>query len=169
MVCWFLETLKNAIRMDDTYQDSVGSKCRLNSYSDSYSQWFLVHPSRMFFCLILRENESLLTEMAILDGYIVIYKFIQDPHFFVTRGDDESELIIATVLHGFFDAVGLLLRYNVDKRSALENLDLILLCLDEIVDEGIILETEASIIAAKVTISQALAIAREHLARSHLK
>ncbi|RRT49294.1 hypothetical protein BHE74_00053494 [Ensete ventricosum] len=117
------------------------------------------------------------------DGYIVVYKFIQDLHFFVTGGDDENELILSTVLQGFFDAVGLLLRNNVDKRTALENLDLVLLCLDEIIDGGIILETEASIIAGKVathgldgtaslseqTISQALATAREHLARSLLK
>ncbi|CAA2996490.1 coatomer subunit zeta-2-like [Olea europaea subsp. europaea] len=72
---------------------------------------------------------------------------------------------------------------NVDKREALENLDLILLCIDEIVDGGIILETDANSIATKVasnivdagaplseqTISQALATAREHLARSLLK
>ncbi|KAH7299165.1 hypothetical protein KP509_25G075600 [Ceratopteris richardii] len=117
------------------------------------------------------------------DGYIVVYKFIADLHFYVTGGDDENELILATVLQGFFDAVSLLLRNNVDKRTVLENLDLIFLCIDEIVDGGIILETEANVIAAKVamrgadadvplseqTISQALATAREHLARSLLK
>lgn len=105
------------------------------------------------------------------ENSIVVYKFVQDLHFFVTGGEDENELILATVLQGFFDAVGLLLRYltinicfclfflaflyvgifvivlisnlassifrgNVDKREALENLDLILLCLDEIVDGG---------------------------------
>ncbi|GKB02656.1 coatomer subunit zeta-1-like protein, partial [Tanacetum coccineum] len=117
------------------------------------------------------------------ENNIVIYKFAQDLHFFVTGGDDENELIISTVLQGFFDAVGLLLRGNVDKKEALENLDLILLCLDEIVDGGIILETDANVIAGKVashsvdsgaplseqTISQALATAREHLTRSLLK
>ncbi|EHA8586468.1 Coatomer subunit zeta-2 [Cocos nucifera] len=100
-----------------------------------------------------------------------------------TEGDDENEHIIAPVLQGFFDAVGLLLRNEVDKRTALENLDVILLCLDEIVDGGIVLETDASLIAGKVatnglegagslseqTISQALTTAREHLARSLLK
>ena len=106
------------------------------------------------------------------DGYIVVYKFIQDLHFFVVGGDDENGLILAAVLQGFFDAVGLLLRFflvaitvyffecsclahklavfclltsglhltysrnNVDKKTALENLDLILSCLDEIVDGG---------------------------------
>lgn len=105
------------------------------------------------------------------DGQIVVYKFIQDLHFFVTGGEEENELILASVLQGFSDAVDRLLklvspikvylfshcllhalmfmlnayecvsnlygfRNMVDKRTALENLDLILLCLDEIVDGG---------------------------------
>ena len=45
------------------------------------------------------------------ENNIVVYKFVQDLHFFVTGGEDENELILATVLQGFFDAVGLLLRY----------------------------------------------------------
>ncbi|XP_022720314.1 coatomer subunit zeta-2-like isoform X2 [Durio zibethinus] len=122
-------------------------------------------------------------EITMLENYIVVYKFVQDLHFFVTGGENENEIILATVLQGFFDAVGLLLRGTVDKKEALENLDLILLCLDEIVDGGIILETDANVIAGKVashsldagaplseqTITQALATAREHLTRSLLK
>lgn len=50
-------------------------------------------------------------EITMFDNYIVIYKFIQDLHFFVTGGDDENELILASVLQGFFDSVSLLLRY----------------------------------------------------------
>ncbi|XP_078181401.1 coatomer subunit zeta-1-like [Carex rostrata] len=56
--------------------------------------------------------------------------------FFVTGGDDENELILASVLQGFFDAVGTILRNNIEKKAALENLDLIYLCLDEVVDGG---------------------------------
>ncbi|GFZ11737.1 SNARE-like superfamily protein [Actinidia rufa] len=79
---------------------------------------------------------NLRAEIAMFDNNIVVYKFIQDLHFFITGGDDENEIILATVLQGFVDAVSLLLRNNVDKMEALENLDLILLCLDEIVDGG---------------------------------
>ncbi|KAI8031355.1 Coatomer subunit zeta-1 [Camellia lanceoleosa] len=61
--------------------------------------------------------------------------FIQDLHFFVIGGNEENELILATTLQGFVDAVSLL-RNNVEKMEALENIDLILLCLDEIVDGG---------------------------------
>ncbi|KAG2277213.1 hypothetical protein Bca52824_059768 [Brassica carinata] len=72
---------------------------------------------------------------------------------------------------------------NADKREALDNLDLIFLCFDEIIDGGIVLETDANVIAEKAginsidpnaplseqTISQALATAREHLTRSLMK
>uniref|UniRef100_A0A2N9ET59 Coatomer subunit zeta n=1 Tax=Fagus sylvatica TaxID=28930 RepID=A0A2N9ET59_FAGSY len=98
----------------------------------------------------LQKYNTGFAEIAMFENNIVIYKFVQDLHFFVTGGDDENELILATVLQGFFDAVSLLLRNTVDKREALENLDLILLCLDEIVDGGMILETDASVIAGKV-------------------
>jgi hypothetical protein len=122
-------------------------------------------------------------EIGMFDGYIVVYKFVSDLHFYVSGGEDENELILATVLQGFFDAVALLLRNNVEKKTVLENLDLILLCLDELVDGGIILESDANVIASRVamrgadadvplseqTISQALATAKEHLARSLLK
>ncbi|GAB2210207.1 hypothetical protein Droror1_Dr00015467 [Drosera rotundifolia] len=87
-------------------------------------------------------------------------------------------------MKGFSDAVSILLscRNKVDKYEALQNLDVILLCLDEIVDGGMILETDANVIVGKVapnsidsgaplseqTISQAFAIARDHLTRSLL-
>jgi hypothetical protein len=50
-------------------------------------------------------------EITLLENNIIVYKFVQDLHFFVTGGDDENELILSSVLQGFFDAVTLLLRY----------------------------------------------------------
>lgn len=47
-----------------------------------------------------------------LENNIIIYKFVQDLHFFVTGSEDENELILAAVFQGFFDAVGLLLRFS---------------------------------------------------------
>ncbi|RWW23074.1 hypothetical protein BHE74_00027262, partial [Ensete ventricosum] len=172
-------SIKNVLLLD-----SEGKRVAVKYYTDDWPTLSAkLAYEKSIFTKTLKTNARTEAEIAMLDGYIVVYKFIQDLHFFVTGGDDENELIIATVLQGFFDAVGLLLRNNVDKRSALENLDLILLCLDEIVDGGIVLETEPSVIASKVaansldgatslseqTISQALATAREHLARSLLK
>nr|GEX24411.1 coatomer subunit zeta-1-like [Tanacetum cinerariifolium] len=163
--------------------DSEGGRVAVKYYSDDWPTNSAKEAfEKSVFTKTQKTNARTEAEIAMFENNIVIYKFAQDLHFFVTGGDDENELIISTVLQGFFDAVGLLLRGNVDKKEALENLDLILLCLDEIVDGGIILETDANVIAGKVashsvdsgaplseqTISQALATAREHLTRSLL-
>ncbi|GAB4843201.1 Coatomer subunit zeta-1 [Ancistrocladus abbreviatus] len=163
--------------------DSEGKRVAVKYYSDDWpTNAAKLAFEKSIFAKTQKTNARTEVEITLFDNHIVVYKFIQDLHFFVTGGDDENELILDSVLQGFYDAVILLLRNKVDKYEALENLDLILLCLDEIVDGGMILETDANVIAGKVatnsidstaplseqTISQALAIAREHLTRSLL-
>ncbi|XP_065876887.1 coatomer subunit zeta-1-like [Euphorbia lathyris] len=164
--------------------DSEGKRVAVKYYSDGWPTNSAKEAyEKSIFTKTQKTNGRNEAEITMLENSIIVYKFAQDLHFFVTGGEDENELILATVLQGFFDAVGLLLRGNVDKKEALENLDLILLCLDEIADGGIILETDANVIAGKVasnsidagaplseqTLTQALATAREHLTRSLLK
>ncbi|GMK54090.1 hypothetical protein CspeluHIS016_0106760 [Cutaneotrichosporon spelunceum] len=62
-----------------------------------------------------------------------------------------NELMLQNTLTAFHDAVSLLLRGQIEKRIVLESLDLVLLAADETVDDGIILETDAAAIAARVT------------------
>ncbi|KAJ6711648.1 ZETA-COAT PROTEIN [Salix purpurea] len=161
--------------------DSEGKRVAVKYYSDD---WTTNNAKLAFekslFAKTLKSNARTEAEITMFDNNIVLYKFVQDLHFYVTGGEDENELILAAVLQGFFDSVSLLLRGNVDKREALENLDLIFLCLDEIIERGMILETDANVIAGKVavnsmdptaplseqTIGQALATAREHLTRT---
>ncbi|KAL8507259.1 hypothetical protein ACS0TY_017975 [Phlomoides rotata] len=164
--------------------DSEGKRVAAKYYSEDWpSNSARESFEKAVFTKTQKTNARSEAEIAMFENNIVVYKFVQDLHFYVTGGEDENELILATVLQGFFDAVDILLRGNVEKREALENLDLILLCLDEISDGGIVLETDANSIATKVashsidsgaplseqTISQALATAREHLTRSLLK
>ncbi|KAI3442309.1 Coatomer subunit zeta [Psidium guajava] len=163
--------------------DSEGNRVAAKYYCDDWPTNSAKEAfEKAVFTKTQKTNARTEAEIAMIENNVVIYKFVQSLHFFVTGGEDENELILATVLQGFCDAVGLLLRGQVDKGEALENLDLILMCLDEIVDGGIILETDPNVIAGKVasqsvdaggplseqTISQALATAREHLTRSLL-
>ncbi|XP_030552955.1 coatomer subunit zeta-1-like isoform X2 [Rhodamnia argentea] len=163
--------------------DSEGNRVAAKYYCDDWPTNSAKEAfEKAVFTKTQKTNARTEAEIAMIENNVVVYKFVQSLHFFVTGGEDENELILATVLQGFCDAVGLLLRGHVDRREALENLDLILMCLDEIVDGGIILETDPNVIAGKVasqsvdaggplseqTISQALATAREHLTRSLL-
>lgn len=121
-------------------------------------------------------------EIIAFDNVIVVYKFIGDLHFYATADSEENEVILASILGALTETVSLLLT-QVDKKSALENLDLIFMTLDELVDGGIILETDPGVVAGRVsmrggdggdiplseqTFSQALASAKEQLARSLL-
>ncbi|KAJ4974818.1 hypothetical protein NE237_007992 [Protea cynaroides] len=164
--------------------DSEGKRIAVSYYSDD---WPTNSAKLAFEKSVLtktsKTNARTEAEITMIDNYIIVYKCTEDLCFYVTGGDDENELILASVLQGFFDAVALLLRDNVTKIATLESLDLIYCCIDEIVDRGIILETEASVIAGKVasngldsasslteqTLSHAIATAREHLSRSLLK
>ncbi|WJX75173.1 hypothetical protein P8452_58728 [Trifolium repens] len=164
--------------------DSEGKRVAVKYFSDDWpTNSSKLAFEKFVFTKTLKTNARTEAEITLLENNIIIYKFAQDLHFFVTGSDDENEIVLASVLQGFFDAVTLLLRNNVDKREALENLDLILLCLDEIVDGGMILETNGPLIAEKVTshtidadsplseqtLTQAWATAREHLTRTLLK
>ena len=54
-------------------------------------------------------------------------------------GPLENELMLYSALTAFMDAVHLLLRNQVEKRAVLENLDCVILCLDETIDDGYVL------------------------------
>ncbi|KVH97921.1 AP complex, mu/sigma subunit [Cynara cardunculus var. scolymus] len=204
-------TIKNVLLLD-----SEGRRMAVKYYTDEWTtNGAKLAFEKSIFSKTQKTNARTEAEIVMFENNVVVYKFIQDLHFFVTGGDDENELALATVLQGFFDAVTLLLRLmnnfcivseldvpdiqylpcncptfsssgfrgNVDQREALQNLDMMFLCLDEIVDGGMILETDGNMIAGKVathsmddgaplseqTITQALATAREHLTRSLLR
>ena len=70
------------------------------------------------------------------DDALVVYKCLGDLMFYVTGGQEESELILYSVLQAFYESVSILLRQQVDKKTVLENLDLVLLAIDEIIDRG---------------------------------
>ncbi|KAI4325346.1 hypothetical protein MLD38_030756 [Melastoma candidum] len=171
-------TIKNILLLD-----SEGKRIAVKYFSDDWpTNGAKLAFEKSVFTRTLKTNARTEAEIAMFENNIVIYKFVQDVHFFVTGGDNDNELVLASVLQGFCEAVALILRNNVDKNEALENLDLILLCIDEIVDGGMILETDAATIAGKVashnvdagaplseqTLTQAFATAREHLTRSLL-
>jgi len=85
------------------------------------------------------------------DDVVVVYKFIGDLMFYVVGHMDENEIVMANTLVGFYDSITLLLRNAVEKKTVLENLDLVLLAMDEVSEGGLILETDPAVIATRVT------------------
>ncbi|XP_052805379.1 coatomer subunit zeta-1-like isoform X2 [Mya arenaria] len=91
-------------------------------------------------------------EIIMFEGMTCVYRSNVDLFFYVVGSANENELILASVLNGFYEAVSQILRRNVEKRALLENLDSIFLAMDEICDGGIILDCDSSSIVSKVAV-----------------
>ncbi|KAG1661091.1 hypothetical protein FOA52_012080 [Chlamydomonas sp. UWO 241] len=90
-------------------------------------------------------------EIVMFEDYIVVYKYLGDLMFYVTGSVNENELMLYAVLQAFYESVSILLRSQVEKKTVLENLDLVLLAIDETIDGGMILETDPQTIASRAT------------------
>jgi len=90
-------------------------------------------------------------DIILYDGHLCVYKHSLDLIFYMLGGPLENELMLHSALSAFMDAVHLLLRNQVEKRALLENLDCVILCLDETIDDGIIVETDPTTIASRVS------------------
>ena len=78
-------------------------------------------------------------DIILYDGHLAVYKHSLDLIFYILGGPQENELMLYSALTAFMDAVHLLLRNQVEKRAVLENLDCVILCLDETIDDGYVL------------------------------
>lgn len=164
--------------------DSDGKRIAVKYYSE---EWNTVAAQANYekdlFSKTNRAGQRSDAEILTFNEVTVLYKLVGDLVIYVTGSSDENEVLLFTVLSALSESLNILLRGAVEKKSVLENLDLVLIAIDEIVDEGIILETEPQIVAARATMrgeggpevslaeqtfSQAFANAKQQLARSLL-
>ena len=54
----------------------------------------------------------------------------------------ENELLLMAVLDCLFNTVSGILRKNVDKKSLCDNMEVIMLAMDEMIDNGMIMESD---------------------------
>ena len=94
-----------------------------------------------------RDQDS---EIALLEEMTVIYKSNVDLYFYIVGDSSENELILANMLTTFYDSVSGVLNKNVEKRVLLANLHQILLLLDEMIDSGIVMDSELDSVMAKI-------------------
>ncbi|KAJ7286839.1 coatomer protein [Mycena rebaudengoi] len=90
-------------------------------------------------------------DVILYDSHLAVYKHSLDVIIYFIAGPSENELMISMALNNFVDALSLLLRNQIEKRGLLENLDLVLLCLDETIDDGIIVDTDPAALASRVS------------------
>ena len=75
-------------------------------------------------------------DIILYDSHLVVYKHSLDLILYFIAGSTENEIMLYSALSSLTDALTMLLRNSLEKRGVLENLDLVLLCLDETIDDG---------------------------------
>ncbi|KAI9315005.1 clathrin adaptor complex small chain-domain-containing protein [Dichotomocladium elegans] len=128
--------------------DAEGNRVLTKYYGSEYSN---LKEQKAFEKGLFDKTKRAQGEVILYDNQVVLYRSNIDIFFYVVGSIEENELILLSMLNAFYDAVSTLLRFQVEKRSILDNLDLVVLCLDETVDGGIILETDANAIANRVS------------------
>ncbi|XP_010183097.1 PREDICTED: coatomer subunit zeta-1-like, partial [Mesitornis unicolor] len=91
-------------------------------------------------------------EVACLDGLTVVYRSSVDLFFYVVGGCQENELMLSAVLTCLLDTLSHLLRKEVEKRWLLENMEGTFLVVDEIVDRGVILESDSQQVIQRLSL-----------------
>ncbi|KAG6030863.1 hypothetical protein E4U19_000226 [Claviceps sp. Clav32 group G5] len=90
-------------------------------------------------------------DIILYDNRIVLYKLESDVMIYVVGSLDENEILLYNAVLAIRDSLHLVFKQSVDKRTIIENYDLVSLAIDEIVDDGIILETDPTIIVQRVS------------------
>ncbi|XP_036196774.1 coatomer subunit zeta-2 isoform X6 [Myotis myotis] len=90
------------------------------------------------------------SEIAFFGGMTIVYKSSIDLFLYVVGSSQENELMLMSVLTCLFESLNHVLRKNVEKRWLMDNMDGAFLVLDEIVDGGVILESDPQQVIQKV-------------------
>lgn len=91
------------------------------------------------------------SEILLFEDYIILYKEYIDVTLYLVGRLDENEIILQSAFSAFKGSLELVLNSGIDKKNIQENYDMVLLTIDEIIDNGIILETDPSTIASRVS------------------
>lgn len=114
----------------------------------------------------------------------MIYKIYRDIRLIVLSSPEESELITASVVSAIDSSLSTLLEGHISTRVLYDNLDMVSLIIDEITEDGQVIETDPTEIIRKVnirsdsvvdhlnmdtmehTLTSALSLAKDQLFRS---
>ncbi|XP_032647312.1 coatomer subunit zeta-2 isoform X1 [Chelonoidis abingdonii] len=127
--------------------DNDGQRLLAKYYDDTFPS---TKEQKTFERSVFNKTHKTDSEIAFLEGLTIVYKSSIDLFFYVVGSSQENELMLMAVLTCLFDSLNHMLRKNVEKRSLLDNLDGAFLVVDEIVDGGVILESDPQQVIQKV-------------------
>ncbi|KAF8564558.1 hypothetical protein P879_11629, partial [Paragonimus westermani] len=120
-------------------------------------------------------------EITLLDGATCVYRNVSDVFLYVIGDVLENELILVSALNCLYESISQILKRCVEKKTVLDNLDLIFLAVDELCNSGILMECDSTALVGRVgtrtediplgeqTVAQAIQNAKEQIKLSLMK
>jgi len=127
--------------------DNDGNRVIAKYYNNAFTT---VKEEKAFEKGLFNKTRKANSEIILHDGMISVYRSNVDLFFYVMGGTDENELMLVNVLNCLYDVVNTILRKQVEKRALMDNMDTTLLAVDEICDQGVIMETDAVAVCERV-------------------
>ncbi|KAK5050455.1 hypothetical protein LTR84_003736 [Exophiala bonariae] len=100
---------------------------------------------------LLEKTSKQTSDVILYDNKVVVFKNESDVMLYVIGSAEENEILLYNVILALRDTLSILLKNSTDKRTIMENYDLVTLAIDEIVDDGIVLETDPVMVASRVS------------------
>lgn len=136
--------------------DSSGRQICCKYYSDEFKS--LDARAQLEKKLPMHTDALAESDILIINNHVIVQKCSSEgTNFYIVGSDQENELILSAVLDGGFEAISSLLHDQLDQRSLMDNLELVLLALDELIDTGVILEIDPKAIKNRVLMMDASA------------
>ncbi|XP_013913488.1 PREDICTED: coatomer subunit zeta-2 isoform X1 [Thamnophis sirtalis] len=127
--------------------DSFGQRLLAKYYDNTFSS---TKEQKSFERNVFNKTHKTESEIAFLEGLTIVYKSSIDLFFYVVGSSHENELMLMSVLSCLFESLSHMLRKNVEKRILIENMDGVFLVVDEIVDGGVIMESDSQQVIQKL-------------------
>ncbi|KAJ3411985.1 Mismatch repair protein msh3 [Chytridiales sp. JEL 0842] len=135
--------------------DSEGKRLLSKYYTPEYPT---IKEQKVFEKALFDKTRRMNSEIILFDGHVVVYKNVVDVFIYFIGPLDDNELMLHSVLVSFNEALMILLGYvnlntlatvlrltdslasnrQVEKRTLLENGDIMMIALDETIDDGLV-------------------------------
>lgn len=122
-----------------------------NTSTEPKQPYINVKEQKAFEKGLLEKTVKQSADVILYDNKVVVFKLEGDIILYVVGSAEENEILLFNVALAIRDSLAILFKNSTDKRTIIENYDLVSLAIDEIVDDGIILETDPVIVSTRVS------------------
>ncbi|KYQ88450.1 longin domain-containing protein [Tieghemostelium lacteum] len=140
----FLYTV-NAFFIIDNKGNRVIAKYFRNDFEN-------VNKQKAFEKKVFEKTSKANGEIALLENYLIVYRAYSNIIIYMVGDSDQNEIALLYALNTFTDSLETLLDNQINKKTVLDGINYTLLTLDEILDEGIVMESDPSVIVDRVGI-----------------